>query len=269
VAAFDTSFELLLRFSNGLLISLPDDEPVIALTGVEGNSNFTDFFGAPSSCAAYGPLVLDVPKGMPFEVFTEPPRAAKAEGTVQKGQKQEDEDETDSPFKLSGLSDSLKLDFDLLGGLGGQKALMPSVGKENGLLSYLVAPPAFNTTVNVFSTSSGVSLDFACYVDEAAGVIRALLFMTVKAGSKKPSAFLTSLQGSGSPPVFLGLENCEGFNGFDDDITIVGAGEEYQCYLLSCVSRLPLRRSSQKKTVGKSEGGLLGSADFPGGCGDV
>uniref|UniRef100_A0A0K6S9L9 Uncharacterized protein n=1 Tax=Chromera velia CCMP2878 TaxID=1169474 RepID=A0A0K6S9L9_9ALVE len=184
-----------LRFENGLQIQQHDEEVASVVTGTEGNSNFTQFFKAPSSCVTFGPIILDIPKGVPFEVNSNPP-AQKYSSDLK-----DTKDLSSGGFKLDGLSDSLNLDFDLSGlssgGLGGKGDAILK-GKK----------------------------DILQYFEEVLGIF----FMTVKAG-KSDLAFIVENDDGDTTDTFFGIRGRQAIDGPQNDLVIVPAGEELVCFL--------------------------------------
>uniref|UniRef100_A0A0G4H460 Uncharacterized protein n=1 Tax=Chromera velia CCMP2878 TaxID=1169474 RepID=A0A0G4H460_9ALVE len=213
----DADTEITVLFSNGLQIGTPDDGAHIARTGTMGNSNFTEFFGAKSSCATFGPLALNVPKGIPFEIFSDPPKGGKTVSA--------EKEDKDTPFKLEGLSDSVKLDFDLSG-------LSQTKGKgvqPKDVFQYHVSPPSLNTTSNIFSTDFA-SLDFACATGELEGdKVIGLYLLTINAPEKEDIEFLVDQTNSDEDP--FGIEACEDVDSPDGDLKVVPAGTTLTCFI--------------------------------------
>uniref|UniRef100_A0A0G4I6P3 Uncharacterized protein n=1 Tax=Chromera velia CCMP2878 TaxID=1169474 RepID=A0A0G4I6P3_9ALVE len=65
------------RFSDKTQFTLGDNFAGVMMTGAAGNSTFTNDFGVPSSCAIFGDVFVDGPKGAKF--FVGPPPNAKGE----------------------------------------------------------------------------------------------------------------------------------------------------------------------------------------------
>uniref|UniRef100_A0A0G4I6D1 Peptidase A1 domain-containing protein n=1 Tax=Chromera velia CCMP2878 TaxID=1169474 RepID=A0A0G4I6D1_9ALVE len=223
-------------FSNGFQVSQTDDEVSVAVTGVEGNATFEEFFGAPSSCAIYGPIFLDIPKGVSFELNSELPKSSVGSEKETDG---EDKKDDDGAFKLDGLADSFKFDLDLSalsGGVDKGAAVSDLTAQTKEALQYYRAPPALNTTVNVFSTGE-VSLDFACssglIVDDDSGRTTnstiGVYIMTVTP-KKRDLAFLVQNDDDGDEEPF-GVVGCETLQDSDNDLVVVPAGETLQCHL--------------------------------------
>uniref|UniRef100_A0A0G4GXF4 Uncharacterized protein n=1 Tax=Chromera velia CCMP2878 TaxID=1169474 RepID=A0A0G4GXF4_9ALVE len=221
----DADLEVNFLFSNGLFISTPDDDAYVARTGFEGNSNFTQFFGA-DICATFGPILVDIPKGMPYKLNSELP-GGKKDFDFEK--ETEDEKDEDTPFKLDALSDSFKLDFDLSGGLFGSAKGGAAPQLKSQPLQYHVAPASLNSTANIFSTKT-VSVDFACA--EGDGTVFGIILMTVTAPKNKDLAFLVDSE-EGTNDLF-DIPPCEDlFSGQseNDDLKVISAGETVTCFL--------------------------------------
>uniref|UniRef100_A0A0G4FGR7 Jacalin-type lectin domain-containing protein n=1 Tax=Chromera velia CCMP2878 TaxID=1169474 RepID=A0A0G4FGR7_9ALVE len=63
-----TTDELTIKFEDGSQVVSGDEFGAVMLTGVEGNNTMMTEFGIPSSCAAFGELYVQVPKGQGFSV---------------------------------------------------------------------------------------------------------------------------------------------------------------------------------------------------------
>jgi len=226
------------QFSNGLRIwNVPETTISIALTGLEGNSDLSSFFGASSSCAAFGPMYVAVPKDSSLQVITSPLPTDESTKRDMKETQKEEKTVIDGPFKLDGLADSLKLDFDLSGlsgsKLGGKSA--KDIGKsakdvEN--FNYFVASPSLNTTTNIFSTDF-VSYDFACVPDLFPGdeprEVFGVYFLTVKA-AEEDIAFLVFGDEADSIQNIFGYAGCQPDS--DSGLVVVPAGTGLTCFVL-------------------------------------
>uniref|UniRef100_A0A0G4I4I5 VWFD domain-containing protein n=1 Tax=Chromera velia CCMP2878 TaxID=1169474 RepID=A0A0G4I4I5_9ALVE len=217
--------KFLLRSTSGLQIRQPEDEVAAIRTGTEGNAEFEEFFGNDGSCATFGPIILDIPKGMPFELNSKPPTAKGKTAMISKDGKEG----TDSGFKLGGLTDSLKLDFDLSGIVPGGAAVdkLGVAGKAPTPIIYSVAPLSLNSTMNVFSTDT-VSLDFACLDDDVNNDFVGVFFMTVKAGKEDIAFVAESDDGESDDGLIFGYPGCQDE---ENAVIVVPKGETFTCFL--------------------------------------
>uniref|UniRef100_A0A0G4H861 Uncharacterized protein n=1 Tax=Chromera velia CCMP2878 TaxID=1169474 RepID=A0A0G4H861_9ALVE len=214
--------EIHLRFSNGLQISYPDDSVATLLTSIGGNVNLTRFFDVPSSCAIFGPLSLEIPKGLSFQLNNQLP-------SMEKEKKNSGKD-NEGPMKLGGLKDSLKFDWSLSNPIG--SAISKSKGSSqlvNRPLNFFVAPASLNSTSNILSTESA-SVDFACVEDPGSNRVLGLYILTVKAGQKDTAFALESPSTSDNSPTDI-VPFCEELQAERNALVVVPAGTELRCLL--------------------------------------